>query len=66
MTSPERVLATIRATAHVLEYSIPGALVECGVWRGGNAMSMALTLLQNGAGRDLYLYDTFEHDGSLR
>jgi O-methyltransferase len=60
MTSLERVLATIRATAHVLEHNIPGALVECGVWRGGNAMAMALTLLHYGASRDLYLYDTFE------
>ena len=39
----------------------PGALVECGVWRGGSMMAVALTLLRLGVtDRDLYLFDTFE------
>jgi hypothetical protein len=61
MTSPERVLALIRATEYLVQQDIDGALVECGVWRGGSAMAMALTLKRLGAtSRDLYLYDTFE------
>jgi hypothetical protein len=40
---------------------IPGALVECGVWRGGSMMAAALALLQmNRTDRALYLFDTFE------
>src|SRR3546814_12916583 len=39
-----------------------GDFVECGVWRGGSSMAMALTLLDLGVDdRDLFLYDTFTH-----
>jgi hypothetical protein len=61
MTSPERVNALIRAVRYVAEHDIPGAIVECGVWRGGSMMAVARTLLALGdAERDLYLFDTFE------
>nr|WP_263975570.1 TylF/MycF family methyltransferase [Leptolyngbya sp. 7M] len=40
---------------------IPGAIAECGVWKGGSIMAAALTLLDEGDGeRELYLYDTFD------
>ena len=40
--------------------NIPGAFVECGVYRGGSMVIIARTLLELGAGdRDLLLYDTF-------
>jgi hypothetical protein len=39
---------------------VRGALVECGVWRGGSMMALALALLQSAcADRPLYLFDTF-------
>jgi hypothetical protein len=61
MTSPERVFALVQATRYVVKYDIPGAFVECGVWRGGSMMAVALTLLhEGGPTRDLYLFDTFE------
>jgi hypothetical protein len=61
MTSPERVYMCARATEHVVRHGIPGAIVECGVWRGGSMMAIALTLLRLGEqSRDLYLFDTFE------
>lgn len=61
MTSRERVLSLIDATTYVAKNRIPGAVVECGVWRGGSTMAAALTLLGNGdTTRDLYLFDTFE------
>jgi hypothetical protein len=60
-TTLPRVLGLIKAVRYVCRYRIPGALVECGVWRGGSAMAMALTLLDEGQStRDLYLFDTFE------
>ena len=59
MTSPERIMALRAAVAHVCRHAIPGAIVECGVWRGGSMMAAALTLLELGERRPLHLYDTF-------
>lgn len=60
MTSPERVAALCQAIAHVERERLPGAVVECGVWRGGSMMAAALALLRLGSTcRPLYLFDTF-------
>lgn len=60
MTSVERMYALYRAVRYVSESAIPGAFVECGVWRGGSCMLMALTLKALGDdARRIYLYDTF-------
>jgi O-methyltransferase len=61
MTSPERIFATCSAVEHVVRFGVKGALVECGVWRGGNVLAMILTLQRLGVmDRDIYLYDTFD------
>jgi len=60
MTSIERVSALAAAVRYVVRARIPGDFAECGVWRGGSVMAMALTLLELGNVRDLYLFDTFE------
>ena len=60
MTGLARLHALVIAVRHVVNAGIPGALVECGVWRGGSVYAMAATLAQMGAtDRDLFLYDTF-------
>ena len=60
MTTPPRIYALARAVEYVAAREIPGAIVECGVWRGGSMMAAALTLLRLGViDRDLYLFDTF-------
>lgn len=60
MTSPERVAALCRSVEYVTDRGIAGAIVECGVWRGGSMMAVALALLRLGAAtRQLYLFDTF-------
>ena len=60
MTSKERVVSLIRAVQYLERYRIPGAFVECGVWRGGSMMAVARTLLANGSiDRELFLFDTF-------
>jgi O-methyltransferase len=60
MTTPPRVYALVRAVEYVAARGVPGAIVECGVWRGGSMMAAALTLLRLGVtDRELYLYDTF-------
>ncbi len=61
MTSPERVSALIDSVRYVIKNNIEGAFVECGVWKGGSAMTVALTLKSLGiVDRDIYLFDTFE------
>jgi O-methyltransferase len=60
LASPERIVATADAVAHVVRRGIEGALVECGVWRGGSVLAMVLTLQRLGVDdRELYLCDTF-------
>jgi O-methyltransferase len=59
MTSVERIVALRDAVAHVCRHRIDGAIVECGVWRGGSMMAAALTLQELGERRPLHLFDTF-------
>jgi O-methyltransferase len=57
MTSPARIVAVCAAVRYVEANGIPGAFVECGVWKGGSSMAAALTFKSP---RPLYLFDTFE------
>jgi O-methyltransferase len=60
MTSQARILSVIDSIRYLTKNQIPGAIVECGVWRGGSSMAAALTLLQeHDPSRRLYLFDTF-------
>jgi len=60
MTTPPRIYALRRAVEYVVSRPVGGSIVECGVWRGGSMMAVALTLLRLGiTDRDLYLFDTF-------
>jgi O-methyltransferase len=61
MTRAEKRYALYLATRYITRYAIPGAVVECGVWRGGSMHVVARTLLSIGdPNRELYLFDTFE------
>jgi hypothetical protein len=61
LTSEERMYALYTAVKYIVTANIAGDFVECGVWRGGSCMNMALTLMQCGkCDRDLYLFDTYE------
>jgi hypothetical protein len=60
-TSIERLFSLYKACLYVIENRLEGDLVECGVWKGGSSMMMALTFLSRGvADKTMYLYDTFE------
>lgn len=60
MTSAERMYGLYSAIHYIVANRIPGAIVECGVWKGGSMMLVAKTLIELGAtDRQLYLYDTF-------
>jgi O-methyltransferase len=53
-------VSLMRAVQYVERNGIPGAFVECGVWRGGSMMAVARTLLATGTtDRDLFLFDTY-------
>jgi hypothetical protein len=61
MTSPERMYSLFKAVEYVVKNNIQGDFVECGVWRGGSSMMIALALQHFSASdRKIYLYDTFE------
>lgn len=60
MTSPIQIPNSMNAARYVARNLIPGALVECGVWRGGTCMAMASALVAlDACDRDIYLFDTF-------
>lgn len=60
-TSVEALYSLYTSVRYVVKNQIPGDFVECGVWRGGSAMMMALALKELGdTSRELYLYDTYE------
>jgi len=61
LTSSERLVALMDATAYIIRRAVPGALIECGVWRGGSVLAMIETLQRLGVtDREIFLYDTFE------
>ncbi|HZB35934.1 MAG TPA: TylF/MycF/NovP-related O-methyltransferase [Gaiellaceae bacterium] len=61
MTTPEAIYVLAGAVRHVVSNGLPGAIVECGVWKGGSMMAVAKTLLSLGkTDVDLFLFDTFE------
>lgn len=56
-----RLLAVVDAVRYCIARGIEGPFAECGVWRGGAVLAMALTLQELGQQtREIYLYDTFE------
>lgn len=61
MTTVDSLYYTYKSTKYIIENNIPGDFIECGVWRGGNTMMVALTLMKlKNTERNIYLYDTFE------
>jgi len=61
MTSVERMFSMYQAVRYIEEAKIEGAIVECGVWRGGSIMIAISTLKFLGSSaREIFLFDTFE------
>lgn len=60
MASVDRLWAVIQSTKYIVKNDIQGDFVECGVWRGGCALAMAMVLDDLGVDRKIYLFDTFE------
>lgn len=59
MVSSDRLWAVIQATKYIIKNEIEGDFVECGVWRGGCSLAMAMVLDDFKVDRKIFLYDTF-------
>jgi len=60
LTSVECMYTLYQTVKFISRNNIPGDMVECGIWRGGSSMMIALTLEALGdRSRDIYLYDTY-------
>lgn len=61
LTSRERIFSLLRAVDYVESHQIPGAFVECGVWRGGSMLAAVREWQKVGrTKREVYLFDTYE------
>ena len=54
------LFATLLSCKYVVSNNIEGDFVECGVWRGGNAMIAAMVFKHYGSSKKVWLFDTFE------
>lgn len=60
MTSPQRLINTLKSCQYVVKNNIPGDFVECGVWRGGNGI-LAKTIFEYlGSNKKVWMFDTFQ------
>lgn len=59
MTGTLRMWALLNAIRYVIRNNIPGDIVECGVWRGGNLILAAQVLDEANDLRKIWGYDTF-------
>lgn len=60
MTSFLNFWFLLKSVDYLVENKIQGSFVECGVWRGGSAMAMAMRLVQHNSQLvDIYLFDTY-------
>jgi hypothetical protein len=61
MVSIPNLFSLYNSVNYVVKNNISGDFVECGVWRGGCSMLIALVLkYHNVSNRKIYLYDTFD------
>jgi len=57
--SVDRLWAAVSSIRYVVNAGIEGDVVECGVWRGGCSLAMAMTIKELGSSKKVYLFDTF-------
>ena len=60
-TDGPAIVGLLDAVGYLQRNDIPGAIVECGVYRGGSVMAAASCLLRDAPPRrEIWLYDTFD------
>lgn len=60
MTSAEAIRHLRDCVRYVSARKIPGAFVECGVWKGGSSMTAAIEFKKLGDHRDVFLFDAYD------
>ena len=60
MVGPLHLNLALEAAQKINEQGIEGAVVECGVWKGGVSMGMMMVNQRYNTDRHFWLYDTFE------
>ena len=60
MISPKCLWAAISSVTYCVENNLQGDIVECGVWRGGCSMAMALKLKEYKSEKKVWMFDTYE------
>lgn len=61
MVTFSRLATNYQMAAYCEEAGLPGAFVECGVWKGGASGLMAIASLRHGSRpRDIHLFDSFD------
>ena len=48
LTPPDRVAALCGAVDYAIDHDVAGAFVECGLWKGGSLMAVAMRLRDRG------------------
>ena len=59
LSGVERQWTLLKAIRHVDASRVPGDIVECGVWRGGNVMLAKAARQASAVDRRYFLFDTF-------
>ena len=60
ITSVRRLESLVRTVKYIKDNAVPGAIVECGVWKGGSIITAANMCYALGEmTREFYLFDTF-------
>ena len=61
MTPSDRIFSLIEIVVYICDNKLDGDFVECGVWRGGNAVLMAeVASRYKQLYRKIWLYDTYD------
>ena len=60
MTGPLRMWSVLQSINHIIDKSVEGALVECGVWKGGNLALMSKYSNHLGLDAPVIGFDTFD------
>ena len=61
VTSPSRIFGLLGAVEYLTTHKVPGAVVECGVWKGGSMFAALRKLVELGdTSRPAYFFDLFE------
>lgn len=60
MVGLPRMVSNVLATKYILDNTISGDFVECGVWKGGSILLVKMILEEYKSNKNVWLFDTFK------